>query len=288
MFASSYPPPPAELRNKNIVLLIGHPDDEAMFFGPSLIAMVSPVNRNRVRIICLSNGNAVGLGKTRERELLNSALRLGIRSDEDVYVKDDLRFQDGAQNDWKKEDIAEFLSQRFAPHTAADQAAATSSLTSDQRSEQRLMQPMDDKAMFLSSSIDTPDVIVTFDPQGISSHPNHSACYHGAVHFVTCSNNQPTRKIALYTLTSISIFRKYISVLDAPISLLLSSLQLKPGATTAKADRVLFVSGLRDYARAFGAMVLAHKTQMVWFRWGWIITGRYMVVNDLKREMISP
>jgi len=33
-------------------------------------------------------------------------------------------------------------------------------------------------------------------------------------------------------------------------------------------------------------MVQGHKSQMVWFRWGWITIGRYMTVNDLKREKV--
>jgi N-acetylglucosaminylphosphatidylinositol deacetylase len=46
------------------------------------------------------------------------------------------------------------------------------------------------------------------------------------------------------------------------------------------------MSGLQRYWRAREAMVKGHRSQMVWFRWGWITMGRYMVVNDLKRERI--
>lgn len=295
IFTSCLPPPP-ELRNKNIVLLIGHPDDEAMFFGPSLIALASPKNGNSVKIICLSNGNAVGQGKIREGELLNSARRLGIRSDDDIDVKDNPQFQDGP-SDWKKEDISDYLAQSFALQEVSNLAVSTSTSTLEQRperrSEHRQSQVPDSKATSASSSTNVPDAIVTFDPHGISTHPNHCSCYYGATHFITHFNHQHTSPIALYTLTSIPILRKYLSILDAPISLLLSSFQSTSAPTTRnriadteKTDTVLFVSGFRDYARAFGAMVLAHKTQMLWFRWGWIITGRYMVVNDLRRESI--
>ena len=44
------------LRNKRICLLIAHPDDEAMFFSPTLLALTAPETGNHVKILCLSTG----------------------------------------------------------------------------------------------------------------------------------------------------------------------------------------------------------------------------------------
>ena len=44
------------LRDKAIVLLIAHPDDEAMFFAPTLLGLTHPELGNRVKILCLSSG----------------------------------------------------------------------------------------------------------------------------------------------------------------------------------------------------------------------------------------
>lgn len=44
------------LRNKRICLLIAHPDDEAMFFAPTLLALTRPELGNYVKILCLSSG----------------------------------------------------------------------------------------------------------------------------------------------------------------------------------------------------------------------------------------
>ena len=44
------------LRNKRICLLIAHPDDEAMFFSPTLLALTAPETGNHVKILCLSSG----------------------------------------------------------------------------------------------------------------------------------------------------------------------------------------------------------------------------------------
>ena len=90
------PPPPAQFREKKIVLLIAHPDDESMFFAPALLRLTEPSMGNHVKILCLSTGNADGLGDIRRKELESAALTLGIRTAEDVFIMDDPRFQDGA------------------------------------------------------------------------------------------------------------------------------------------------------------------------------------------------
>jgi N-acetylglucosaminylphosphatidylinositol deacetylase len=76
------------LRNKRICLLIAHPDDEAMFFAPTVLALTRPETGNHVKILCLSTGDADGLGETRKRELVKSAMMLGVRQEDDVFVID--------------------------------------------------------------------------------------------------------------------------------------------------------------------------------------------------------
>lgn len=45
-----------QLRKKRICLLIAHPDDEAMFFAPTVLALTRPDTGNHVKILCLSSG----------------------------------------------------------------------------------------------------------------------------------------------------------------------------------------------------------------------------------------
>lgn len=49
----------SQIRNKNICLLIAHPDDEAMFFSPTLLALTAKESGNHVKILCLSTGISV-------------------------------------------------------------------------------------------------------------------------------------------------------------------------------------------------------------------------------------
>lgn len=44
------------LRNKKICLLIAHPDDEAMFFSPTILALAAYEAGNHIKILCLSSG----------------------------------------------------------------------------------------------------------------------------------------------------------------------------------------------------------------------------------------
>ena len=84
-------------REKGILLLTAHPDDEAMFFAPTLLALTSQTRqrasmeehnpasqqvlaaqRSNVYSLCLSVGNADGLGHVRPDELRHSLDILGV------------------------------------------------------------------------------------------------------------------------------------------------------------------------------------------------------------------
>ena len=132
------------------------------------------------------------------------------------------------------------------------------------------------------------DVVITFDRGGVSAHPNHISLYHGAVAFVRSimkDHKGWEPAVKLYTLTSVSIFRKYASVLDSPILILQTLLKKKEGQPFPAP--LLTVSGPKDYRRAQRAMTTAHESQMRWFRWGWIGVSRYMVVNDLQKARVQ-
>ncbi|KAG9153628.1 hypothetical protein Leryth_008562 [Lithospermum erythrorhizon] len=54
-------------RVRNILLVIAHPDDESMFFTPTIIYLTS--RGHNVHILCISTGNADGMGNIRREEL---------------------------------------------------------------------------------------------------------------------------------------------------------------------------------------------------------------------------
>jgi N-acetylglucosaminylphosphatidylinositol deacetylase len=139
------------------------------------------------------------------------------------------------------------------------------------------------------------DMLLTFDEGGVSAHPNHVALYHGAKAFLAALMHRHQGwecPVKLYTLTSTSLLRKYLGLLDAPATVAAAVKGTKGKAMRSgkagkggkRERRLLFVSGMAEYWTARKAMTQGHRSQMVWFRWGWILLSRYMTVNDLKLE----
>jgi N-acetylglucosaminylphosphatidylinositol deacetylase len=62
---------------KRVLLVTAHPDDEAMFFTPTILSL-APNRDISFFHVCLSNGNADGLGSTRRTELEYSLDILGV------------------------------------------------------------------------------------------------------------------------------------------------------------------------------------------------------------------
>ncbi|KDN71747.1 putative GlcNAc-PI de-N-acetylase [Colletotrichum sublineola] len=290
------------LQNKRICLLIAHPDDEAMFFAPTVLALTRPDTGNHVKILCLSSGDADGLGETRKKELVKSGMKLGLQQEQDVFVIESPDFQDSMTKTWDKNKIASLLGRAFAPQLARQRAAGEAPRTNI-------------------------DVLITFDSAGVSSHPNHISLYHGARAFVSALSADPrwpSPVVDLYTLTSVPVARKYSSFLDAIPTLL--SWATTPGSNPPKPPKkqkktedenededednsddeeeeeeeeedddyhptaLVFLSELGaegGWATAWSAMTTAHKSQMVWFRYGWITLSRYMVLNDLRLESVG-
>ena len=123
----------------DVLFVFAHPDDEAMFFTPTLLYL----RRLNIRchFLCLSTGNFAGLGRVRSKELIESARYFGITSS-NVTVVDHPSLQDGMEAVWDPSLVAAEV----------------------------------DRYLNRAGTIRT---IVTFDVRGVSLHPNHVATYHG-------------------------------------------------------------------------------------------------------------
>lgn len=66
-------------RIPRVLLLTAHPDDECMFFAPTLLGLNNP--SYALYSLCLSSGDADGLGDTRQQELNASLDVLGVAED---------------------------------------------------------------------------------------------------------------------------------------------------------------------------------------------------------------
>ncbi|XP_069767352.1 N-acetylglucosaminyl-phosphatidylinositol de-N-acetylase [Narcine bancroftii] len=107
------------------------------------------------------------------------------------------------------------------------------------------------------------NLVMTFDENGVSGHVNHSALYY-AIRRLYSERKLPNECQALI-LESTNVFRKYISILDLPIS------WLKP-------HNVMFILQSHEYQQARAAM-FCHQSQLLWFRHIYLYLSRYMVIN---------
>lgn len=90
--------------NSNRALLVtAHPDDESMFFGPTILELR---RRNcRVFVLCLSDGNFNQQGDVRRQELWDACESLGIKP-EDITLLNATHLRDDPALEWKTVTIA--------------------------------------------------------------------------------------------------------------------------------------------------------------------------------------
>ena len=84
-------------KNRKVLLVIAHPDDEVMFFTPVLLTLME--SNSQITVLCLSNGNYEGMGTIRTNELIKSLSMFQIPA-KNVHILDDPQLQDGMQNNW--------------------------------------------------------------------------------------------------------------------------------------------------------------------------------------------
>jgi len=208
---------------KRVLLVISHPDDECMFFGPTVLSMAKNPSVT-LFVLCMSNGDHRKEGHTRKKELYNACQILGI-PEQNITVLSYTKLRDDPSLRWRDEIVSEVVL-----HTIESQ------------------------------DIDT---VITFDRHGISGHKNHCALY-TAMAFL-CLENRIPASCRVFALRSVTIFRKYSSILDVPMSFLFC-----PSAA--------YVAGPKRWLVLRQAM-RAHHSQYVWFRQLYMIFSRYTLIN---------
>ena len=125
---------------KETLIIIAHPDDEVMFFLPTIRFLLK--NNVKVHIMCLSNGNFNGLGVVREEEFENVCKLLKI---EDRVLVNDSKLQDDIRIKWNSEHVSQIIKEYLEKGNNLDKIGS----------------------------------IITFDEKGVTSHPNHISCHEG-------------------------------------------------------------------------------------------------------------
>ncbi|NXN74602.1 PIGL acetylase, partial [Himantopus himantopus] len=115
------------------------------------------------------------------------------------------------------------------------------------------------------------NLVVTFDAGGVSGHANHISLY-TALRYKYCCFEIFLFFLCLgchvLLLESVNLFRKYISILDVPLSCLLPR-------------DALFILTEEEAEQARRAM-RCHRSQLLWFRHIYMLFSRYMMINSLR------
>lgn len=125
--------------------------------------------------------------------------------------------------------------------------------------------------------------ILTFDTQGISSHPNHYSLPFGAWNLANMLRSkapEPT-SLRVFSLLTVPVLPKYAGAL-APISSRLRMVLeriLNCFTQNDRNQRAVFRSGFKQYVTAVRAM-RKHVSQLQWFRYLYVTFSRYMWVNE--------
>ncbi|KAF1676313.1 PIGL acetylase, partial [Pygoscelis papua] len=177
-------------------------------------------------------GNYYNQGEIRKKELEQSCFLLGIPAS-DVTVLDHRDLPDNPAVEWDTQLLTAFV----LKHIEANNI----------------------------------NLVVTFDAGGVSGHANHISLY-AAIRYKYCCFEILILFLRLgcrvLLLESVNLFRKYISVLDVPVSCLLPR-------------DALFILTEEETEQARRAM-RCHRSQLLWFRHIYMLFSRYMMINSLR------
>lgn len=209
-------------RSSRILLVIAHPDDETMFFSPTLTRLT---DHHKVFILCVSTGDFYGKGQIRVRELRGAVEKLGMNSGDVITLDYDV-FKDG--HSWDKSALSRVL-------------------------------------LYHVESLSI-DCVLSFDGGGVSSHPNHISCFEALQECY--SRGELPAEVQVFCLDTVPLFRKYISLFDAPFSVVRSPFR--------------YFARPRDVFASWRAMC-EHKSQLLWFRYLFMLFSRYVLINTFRR-----
>mmetsp|Transcript_13939 Transcript_13939/g.27097 ORF Transcript_13939/g.27097 Transcript_13939/m.27097 type:complete len:288 (+) Transcript_13939:188-1051(+) len=159
-------------REEHLVLVTAHPDDESMFFVPTIRAF----RPDRVTILCLSTGNFDGIGLRRKHELLYCCTKFFGLKEESVRIEDHPEMQDDPRRVWAPSVVADFIEEKLK------------------------------ELAILPAKTDT--MVVSFDEEGVSGHLNHVAVSLGIAKLA--ARRQADPHLSFYSLESLQLPAKYL------------------------------------------------------------------------------
>ncbi|KAL7935779.1 N-acetylglucosaminyl-phosphatidylinositol de-N-acetylase, a glycan bosynthesis protein [Trichoderma chlorosporum] len=238
--------PPELLQSKSLLVVTAHPDDECLFFSPTILGIL---DRNRAingGLLVMSTGNNYGIGETRKQELKGSCSALGINPSR-CEALNHPSLQDNPK-EWWDTNLIQAIVKDYVKKWEVD-------------------------------------AIITFDEGGVSGHINHRAVSAAVSEYVLGDKNAPpayklvtTAVLRKYTflfdlpLTALSFTWRIIAAVFYPSA----------KASPETSSKALLANSWHRYVMTRGAFA-SHESQYTWDRHLYMILSRYVWFNDLKK-----
>ncbi|KAK5652914.1 hypothetical protein OQA88_9393 [Cercophora sp. LCS_1] len=238
--------PPQLLAAKNLLIVTAHPDDECLFFAPSILGVLDRNKAMTGSLLVMSTGNNYGIGEMRKQELAGSCKALGIHEHRCIAL-DHPELQDNPKVWWDTNLVAKIVHE----HVLKWQV----------------------------------DAILTFDAGGVSGHINHRAVSAAVSSYASTNAQAPiaytlttTSLLRKYTilgdlpLTALPFAWRILGALSFPTRT----------ANPGDGVRALMANTWHRYRLTRDAFA-QHPSQYTWDRHLYMIVSRYVWFNDLKR-----
>lgn len=233
------------------VLVFAHPDDESMFFLPTIGWLVD--QGQQVWFLCLTTGNYDGLGSVREKELEQAGILLGASK---VIIRNDNNNSNAA--------ILDHPTKRYDKQIVAK--AIQDSLS--KYKEQNF-------------------VLISFDEMGVSGHVNHTDVYYGVRELMEQQQQQQQDSSlslleAWYLESERNMVAKYIPLVSW-LLLLIScfvTTRFTSYAYTSSNKNSRMVVRMHNPKLNWAAMA-THTSQFVWYRRLFVVFSCYTYSNKL-------
>lgn len=233
-------------------VVVAHPDDESLFFGPTVRLLLRERGQQGVFVLSLSSGNFDGLGPQRIREIVAACGVLGVPA-RNVTVIEHPQLQDGPQQHWPPEAVAWVVEDYCRRYGVT--------------------------------------VVVTFDAWGVSGHPNHRAVHQGCAALRSLPAAPLVWALETVTLwrkyggAAAWLWQALSGGADGTETMLGGGGGSDGGGAGGGGEgdgaTVEVVARAGDVRQTILAM-FQHWTQLVWYRVLFVLLSRYTFVNTLR------
>lgn len=167
--------------HETTLIVVAHPDDETMFFGPTILNLVK--QSKSIDLLCLTNGDSDGFGSQREHEL--SEVVRALSPNMTLMIVKDPDLPDNMTNVWDKSKVIDHI-QYHVKHT--------------------------------NRNIGT---LLTFDSYGVSGHQNHRSIYEAVYFLRTGPEIFEPRILILKSVSLLRKYNSFLdSILTIVINIL--------------------------------------------------------------------